>query len=187
MNCDLAVLKNGKVPGSKFADAFPNRAWMGDVLVGEELVDRRRINLGADAIDCGDRFQLAAEHQPVVLDRVIQRFLADPVAGQHQTVTAGVPDGNREHAIQLRKAVSAGVFVQVNDRFTVAMGGELVAAAFQTPAQSLIVVDLAVKDHLNRAIFVAHRLMGTFQVNDAQAAKAECDPDRVSVGVAVIM
>ena len=58
-------------------------------------------------------------------------------------------------------------------RFGVAVGAEAVAGAFEPAAQLAEVVDLAVEDDPDRAVFVGHRLMPAGQVDDRQPPMAQ--------------
>src|SRR5262249_35604683 len=62
---------------------------------------------------------------------------------------------------------------------------EAVSPCFQTGPQFLEVVDLAVEDHLHRAVFIADRLVAAAQVDDRQPpvdeADAGLDPETLGV------
>src|SRR5262249_4647806 len=76
-----------------------------------------------------------------------------------------------EHAIELVQEIEAAVFVQMNDDFGVAMvGGKPVSGALELLAQLDVVVDLAVEDDRNGAVFVEDRLLTGGHVDDRQTA-----------------
>ena len=63
----------------------------------------------------------------------------------------------------------------MDDDFGVAAGPEDVSALLEVVPQLAVVVDLAVEDDPDRAVFVGHRLMPALEVDDAQPAHAERD------------
>ena len=71
------------------------------------------------------------------------------------------------------KTIEAEVFVQMNDGFGIGMRSEDMSGAFETMPQFLIVVYLAIKDNLNRTVFVAKRLMASSKIDDRQTTKAK--------------
>ena len=102
-----------------------------------------------------------------------QRLLAQPIAGQDQLPPLGVPDGQGEHAVEMLEEVRPLVLVEVDDHFGVAVRAEAMAGAFQPPAQLAEVVDFAVEDDPDRAVFVRQRLLPAGQVDDRQPAMAQ--------------
>src|SRR3990172_8764586 len=67
----------------------------------------------------------------------------------------------------------------------VAPGREAMAAAGELLAQRAVVVDLAVQDEPQRAVFVGERLLAAFEVDDAQAAEAQAGVGAREEAVAV--
>jgi len=63
------------------------------------------------------------------------------------------------------------LFEEVDDRFRVAVGAVLMAFGDQGLAQGAVVVDFAVEDDPERAIFVGDGLVAGFEVDDAEAAQ----------------
>jgi hypothetical protein len=75
-------------------------------------------------------------------------------------------------------------FKEVNDGFGVAIGAVLMAALNQRLAQRAMIVNFAVEDDPEGAIFVRDRLMPGFEVDDAKAAHAD---SRAAVGVEAVV
>ena len=69
-------------------------------------------------------FQLASEVAPLRQHRIVKRLLPETIARQKNTSPAGVPDGISEHAAQAPQALGALFFVEMHERFGVAIGGE---------------------------------------------------------------
>ncbi len=65
--------------------------------------------------DGGQAFQFTAEYQAVIFNGIIKRFLSDSVASQNKPIVIGIPNPNRKHSVQLRKAIGPQILVQVND------------------------------------------------------------------------
>ncbi len=70
----------------------------------------------------------------------------------------------------------AMLLIEMDQDFGIALGPEPVSPAFEPAAQLLVVVDLAVEDDLDRAVFVADRLVAPFQVDDRQPPMRQPDP-----------
>src|SRR5580700_3475592 len=64
----------------------------------------------------------------------------------------------------------------MDDRLGVAGCRKRVAAPREIAPELAEVVDLAVEDHPNRAVFISYRLIAGLEVDDAQATHAETHP-----------
>ena len=113
-----------------------------------------------------DRLEFRGEQQFLGVAVDVEWFDAEPVAGQQQPAARAVPDREGEHAAQPLDQPLPFVLVKVDDHFGVALSAETMAAGLQPGAELLIVVDLAVKDDLDGAVFVADRLVAAGQVDD---------------------
>jgi hypothetical protein len=105
----------------------------------------------------------------------VQRLDPDAIPYQHQRVSLRVPERYAEHSAKTREAVLAPFFVGVNDGLGVGVGVEAVTAGTQVVAQLAIVVDFAVEDDPDRAVFIANRLMTAREVDDAQPSHPQRD------------
>src|SRR5262245_17446392 len=76
--------------------------------------------------------------------RVIERLLADPVAGEDQTVRSPVPDRQRKHAAQSGDDLLPPSLPTVDDDLCVAAAAEAKACDFELPSCLGEIVDLAV-------------------------------------------
>src|SRR5262245_45501202 len=104
-----------------------------------------------------------------------ERLLAESVAPKDETATIGVPDRDGKHSVEVREAFGPFVLVEMDDRFGVAIGAKLVAGAFEPATEVEVVIDFAVEDEPNGAVFVRHRLASGDEVDDREAAKAKRD------------
>ena len=112
-----------------------------------------------------------------------QRLLAQPIAGQQQLPSPGVPEGQGEHAVEVLEKLGPFVLVEVDEHFGVALGAEVVPGAFQPAAQVAEVVDFAVEDDPDRAVFVGERLLAAGHVDDRQPAMAQGDAGNIADAV----
>ena len=63
----------------------------------------------------------------------------------------------------------------MDDRLAIAGGFEAMPARFQPPAQLAIIVDFAVEDELDRAVFVTKRLIAAGDVDDLEPPHRQTD------------
>src|SRR6266446_7559506 len=90
-----------------------------NVTVVEVFQQALRVNLSQFGSDCKNRFDLGTKIQIAIVQRVMDRFLAQAIARQNQFSLVLVIDREAEHAAQLLYAVDAHLFVEVNDAFGV--------------------------------------------------------------------
>ncbi len=117
--------------------------------------------------------QLGAEQQHAIRQRRIeQRLHAEPVAREKQGLLWLVPKCKGEHAAKALDARLAPGFPGVHDDFRVTAGAEHVAQRRQFRDQLAVVVDLAVENDDDRAVFVEQRLLACGQVDDRESLVA---------------
>src|SRR3954469_1396079 len=63
----------------------------------------------------------------------------------------------------------------MNDHFGVGVGAEGMALSFQRLPETFEVVNFAIEDDPNCAVFVLYRLMSTLEIDDAQTAHSQSD------------
>ena len=104
---------------------------------------------------------------------VVQGFDAKVVARDQQALRAPVPQREGEHALQVLEHAHAVLAIGVEQRLSVAVGAEGMAARLQLAPQRGEVVDLAVEHARELAVGGAHRLRAAGDVDDRQAPEAE--------------
>ena len=171
-------------------DAAEDRQRRGHVAVLEVGAERVGVDLTEDAVVQHQRSQLRREaERPVGVVCHVQRLLAEPVAREDQLSGAVVPQGEREHPVELADEPRAPLLVGMRDHLAVGAGGERVPVAREALAQLDVAVDLAVEDDVDRAVLVAIRLMPAGDVDDRQPTDRERDPvvvmDAGLIGAAV--
>src|SRR5665213_2391493 len=89
---------------------------------------------------------------------IVERLFAQAVAREKKCLVAGIPNSHREHAIGLAYAIGAMLFIQMQQRFNIAVGAKSMSLGFQFTTQLPVVVDFAVANNPDGAVFVGHRL-----------------------------
>jgi hypothetical protein len=125
-----------------------------------------------------ERLDLRPEHEPAVVDSVVERLDPDAVAHEPQPALPFVPQGEGEHAAKPVQALDPPLLVRVHDRLGVRMVRDEGVAA--DPLELLphrrVVVDLAVVDELDRAVLVRNRLVrGVREIDDREPSRAQAD------------
>ena len=170
----LAVPNQQAVTGRQLARAAEHGARLGHVAERKVLFDRQRVDLAAEAPMGQQRLELRPEQQRAVIQRrVVHGLHAQAVARHEQALAVAVPQRKGEHAAQALDAVLAPGFPCVHDALGVALGVEHMAQGLQFRNQVLVVVDLAVEDDDDRAVFVEQRLLAGGHVDDRQPAVTE--------------
>jgi len=98
---------------------------------------------------------------------------AQPVARYEKALSAGVPYGEGKHASKVLYTVRPIFFVQVNDGFRVAVGAVLVTQRLQLLPQGGMVVDFAVENNPDRAVFVAEGLVAGREIDNTKPSHAD--------------
>ena len=174
-----AVLGDEHVPGLELVNAFVDGAWRRHVEQGEIFVDGLRTPLARHVGILEQRLQLRAEDQAAAGQlRVVERLHADAIPREQQAALPGVPDGEREHAAEALDRAVAPFLVAVDDDLGVGAGAEAMAARRQVRPHVGEVVDLAVEDGPDGAVFVAERLIAGREIDDAEPPVSEPDAGR---------
>ena len=113
-------------------------------------------------------------------------FMAQVLLVQDQALSARVPDGDAEHAVEPVEDVGAPLLVAVDDHFGVAVGIELVTTAFELPAKFGEVIDLTVVSNPHTAVFIAHRHVAIRRkIDNRQPPAAETARQNAAAGRSV--
>ncbi|MNT01710.1 hypothetical protein D3C72_1361880 [compost metagenome] len=132
----------------------------GDVIEPEQEGQRVAVDAVVEVRVLPQRLQLRSEHQRLAGPAVIQRLLADPVAGQPQALLGVVPQGDGEHAVgALQGVIQPPGHERGQQHLGVRVTAEGVAQRLQFGAQGGEVVDLAVVGHHIAAVGRGHRLV----------------------------
>src|ERR1051325_5102995 len=115
--------------GRQLFNVLEDADWIGHIAERKISVEGPRIDRALHFRMIEQRFQLRTKNERTAAgDGVIQRFLADPIAGNEQLLITLVPTGEGKHAAQVMKTSRAIFFVSMNDCFRVGVGDEVMAA-----------------------------------------------------------
>src|ERR1700704_3693917 len=95
-----------------------------------------------------------------------QRLHTKTIAIQKKALLAFVPESYGKHSVELVRERNSVLCVSMNDGLGVAGSPEAIAQGLEILAQLDVVKDLAVENHLHRAVLIRHGLVTTAQVND---------------------
>ncbi len=173
LDAQLPVTVDEIVRRREPADPREDRARGNDVLVGEELIQRDEVQLAPDTRCAQQRFDFRSEDQPLRRFGVVEGLFARAIASGDQRPRPPIPQHEREHAVQARDEGRPVLLVRMRDDFDVRARLEDMPPRRQIAPQRFEVVDLAVGHRLNRAVFVAERLVAVHDVDDRQSPHAE--------------
>ena len=97
---------------------------------------------------------------------MVHGFDTQAVTRQKEGLLVAVPQGKGKHAAKALDAVGAPGFPSVDDDFGVALGVKHVAQRLQLGNERLVVVDFAVEDDHDRAVFIEQGLLAGGDVDD---------------------
>src|SRR5579872_5516602 len=126
--------------------------------VGQESLDLRGKNKGS-----------------ILMDTVVKGLDAQPIACREKPAAAGVPEHKRKHAAQAVYTLVTKLLIEVKDGLRVAARAILMSLRFEISAQFLVVVDFAVINNPDGALFIADRLMPALHINDAKPPHSQAD------------
>src|SRR5215467_13157006 len=106
---------------------------------------------------------------------VVKRFFAGAVAGEQQPPLAIIPQRDREHAVQLLKAIHTLFFVEVDNHLAIREGAKTMATLNKPGAQLAEVVNLAVEDKRDVGGLIRKRLVTRLKIDDLETANSECE------------
>ena len=107
-----------------------------------------------------ERFDFRCERDAPMMNAVIQRLDADTVANQPQAARLCIPERDSEHAAKSLQTFDAPLFKGLQDNLGVRVIRFPAAPSlcFKLAPDLRVVIDLAVKDNLQRPIPIAHGL-----------------------------
>ena len=176
-----APFRHEEVSGWKLFDSLERRDRLGDVEIGEEMMDGGWPKLSRNARVRQQAFDLGAPDELPVSNGVVELLDSHPVAREEQAFPATVPEREGEHPVAALHEVVAELFVGVNDHFGVGRRSKAMTARLELAPQLAKVVDLAVEDDPDAAVFVGDRLVSPADVDDREAAHGEADMARILV------
>ena len=178
-----------KAAGSEFMNVLEMRARRRQREPRDVVEKGLRVALAADPRERQEAFQFGGKGEASVGERVIERLLAEVIAGHEQAVLPRVEQRKGEHAAELFEHRLAVLLVEMHQHLGVRVGAENVAGGGELRGEFDVVVDLAVEDDADGPVFVPDRLPAALEVDDAQPPHAErqarCDMRARAVGAAM--
>ena len=110
----------------------------------EEIGHARIIRSALHSLVDEQRLDLDANRKRAVDDRVVEGLDAEPIAGAKQLLALPIPNGEREHAVEVVQRLGTPMGVRCEQHLRVAGRPELVAERLQLRLQLQEVVDLSV-------------------------------------------
>ena len=98
---------------------------------------------------------------------VVQRLDSQSVTRDEELLLSSVPDRECKHSPEMLDAVCTILFIQVHDRFGVAVRSIDVPTRDELFAQREVVVDLSVVDDPEITVFIRDGLVARGKVHDA--------------------
>ena len=109
-----------------------------------------------DRARAGQNFYLGGEAQTVIIDGVIKRFNAEPIAGHNKFVARSIEDGEGEHPFQPNDHFASPTRISMQEGFGIARATPLHAAQFR--AQREVIINFAVHNEDVAGRGIDHRL-----------------------------
>ena len=173
---ELAAVEDGIRGRRELVDLGEGGEPGGDVAEAQVEIERLFVELAGNCRIAEERLDLAPEGQPVLAEVVVDRLLAQAVAGEEEPALVPVPDGEGEHPAQPLGKLFAPLFVAVDQDLGVAVALEDVALGDELPLEIEEVVDLAVEGDPDGPVLVGHRLRaGRGEIDDRQAPVPESE------------
>ena len=157
----------------EFLDLAKERAFAEAELKGEILFESLCIGFGAHQSSGENRFRFTGEKQCIGGHGPVERLDADPIARRKDALLTGIPDGEREHAVQSFETAFPQLFVEMEDDFGIALRAELMMTR-EFATQFDVVVDLTIEGDPDRPVFVAHGLTPGVEIDDRESLVAKC-------------
>src|SRR5579863_2736333 len=156
--------------GAKLGDTPEMGSWCGNITERQKLRYACDVETTIDIPQCkqGLQFRCKCQALAVVDGRPIKWLLSKAVACQKDLLVARVDDGKRVHAFQIVEQRSSFFLEQMHQNFSIAACRKTVTLPDQLVAQLYVVVNLAVANHRNRAVFIANRLGSAIQIDNCQ-------------------
>src|SRR5439155_9136417 len=171
---NVEIVRRGQLP-----DAAIDRARIGHITERKELLDGFRIEAAIDLVAEQERFELGGEEQPAIGQKaVIERLLAEAVAGEEQRLAPGIPQSKGKLSIEPIETRRPPFLPGVDDHLGIAARSEHMAEDHEFGHQRLEIVDLAIVDNADRPIRVEERLIAGHEIDNRQAEVAEPQPRR---------
>src|SRR5215210_4697751 len=127
----------------------------------EEARERTWIDPARETVVCEDRLDLRGEDEPPFLLEVVERLLAEAVAGEEERPRQCVPDGQGEHPVEPRKTALVPLLVRAQHELPIFIAADGTPSHLQLSPQLGGVEDRAVEDEAASLVLVPDGLCAT--------------------------
>src|SRR5437867_610734 len=158
-----------RVSGRELANSREHHLLARDVTEGEILSECALVEFRLYARVGKNCLDLRAKNKLFVVIKIVERLDPEPITRDEEAPQAAIPDGESEHPTQMLQAVAAVLFIQMNNRFSIALGAITVAPRLELRAQFAVIVDFAVIDDPQALVLVADRLVTSADIDNAEA------------------
>ena len=124
-------------------------------------------------------FDLRGERDSPVMNAVVERLDTDPVTNKPEAARFCVPQGNGEHAAEFLQTVDAPFLKGMQNHLGVGVIRFPAALPpfFKLAPDLRMVINFTIKDHLQRAILIAHGLSsGIGKIDDGKPPMRQTHP-----------
>ena len=144
-------------------DSLKNRVGARDEIVKKILEKRLLRDFPWNRRVLNQRKQFRRKAESAALLVIVQRLFPKPVPGQKKTLLAFIPYSEAEHAVEIFHKRFLLLEIEFENNLGVGTGSEAMAATFESAADFLKIVDLAVKDKSNHPVTGKHGLFGAIR------------------------
>ena len=131
---NFSILKFQDVTGRNFLDRLECADRIENVAEIQVLQQGCLVDLSQFRRDRQNRFNFRTKVQAAIRQRIVQRFFAEPVAGQEQGLLSRVVKSERKHASQFLDALRSVLLVKVDDDLSIAVRIKFVPTPFEVRA-----------------------------------------------------
>src|SRR5205807_10146133 len=111
-------------------------------------------------------FKLRGENQLICIAVDVERLDTEAVAAKHEPSLLAVPEREGKHTPELVDQPLSFLLIKVDQNLGITLRSENVPLSAKPGPQIFEVVDFAVEDDPDRAIFIRQRLIASGQIDD---------------------
>src|SRR5207237_9810060 len=164
-----------RIFGEQLAYSPEHRLWTGDVSEGEILSKCVLVEFRLYTWVGENSLNLGAKNKLFAVVKIIEGLDSQPVTRDEEAARVAIPNCESKHPAQMLNAVAAVLFIQMDNRFSIALRAITVAPRLELRAQFAVIIDFAVIDDPQALILVADGLMPSAHIDNAEAPHCQAD------------
>src|SRR5437899_2496671 len=169
----MAAVELQQMPGRQFMDAVKGCERIRNITKVEEIEQPIGINVCECGLSSEKGLDFRAKQKTSLVERIVQRLFAEAIACQQQTLAVFIPQPESKHSPKMVNTIRTVVLIEVHDHLSVTVCIELVTASFQLVSEFGEIVDFAIENDPDAAIFVVDGLMPGRQIDNAKPPHAQ--------------